>query len=160
MTEKNKWVLYISQDKQNSEVFCPGSRECLRSINGNEGYINIQNVDAMLERGIELPPWLNGTPILVDVESKRALKGTDAVKGIVELITTINAPNPELSPDLEDDEGPQGILPDGERYLHQETPNQDVINERPQQTREGKVTEEDLQAYMAQRNASMPSQSS
>lgn len=158
MTE-NKWVLYISQDKQNSEVFCPGSRECLKAINGNEAYVNIQNVDAMLERGIELPPWLNGTPILVDVESKRALKGSDAVKGIVEIITNMNAPNQD-SADIEVDEGPQGILPEGERYLHEETPNQEIINDRPQQTREGKITEEDLQAYMAQRNASMPTQSS
>lgn len=38
----------------------------------------VQSVDRMLESGMELPAWLDGTPIVVDTMTKQARKGTVA----------------------------------------------------------------------------------
>ena len=75
-----EWVLYVSQDKESPEVFCPGSRRCLNIINQLGCDVNVQNVDAMIAKGVELPDWLNGTPILVNIKSKQALKGSRAIE--------------------------------------------------------------------------------
>jgi hypothetical protein len=98
---------------------------------------------------------LNGTPILVDVKSKTAMKGSHAISNVNTILKSIHAPEPEEN-DQSFADALQGMTPDGEKYLHSEPSNQQVVNERPVETRQGKVTDEDLQAYVARRNASNP----
>ena len=42
----------------------------------------VQSVSALLQKGVPLPSWLDGTPILVDTSTNEALKGSAAVQKI------------------------------------------------------------------------------
>lgn len=148
-----KFVLYIGQDARDPQRFCEGSRECLKLVEAIKQDVLVQNVDIMLERGVAIPEWLDGTPILVDTANKRALKGSDALDHLAEATTAPPASAAGEATAFE------GVLPDGERYLHAEEPDsqqQPLVPDPPAFTREGKITENDVQRYMEMRKASAP----
>ena len=109
----------------------------------------VQNVDVMLERGIELPVWLDGTPVLVDMTLKQAHKGQHAIRHLQQLG---RAPPEEVE---EVDEEIQGILPGGERLLHAELSNftPTAQQEPVVMHRDDKITEADLKEYMKLRGS-------
>jgi hypothetical protein len=118
--------------------------------------VNVQHVDRMMEAGVALPDWLDGTPILVDTTEKKALRGTHAF----EYLKNVSVPQVHTNQEEETD-GFEGMLPDGEKYLHSsggelemEQPPNSAERQIIDQTREGKVTENDLQRYMELRNKS------
>tara|TARA_B100000787_G_scaffold167828_1_gene155319 strand:- start:1703 stop:2188 length:486 start_codon:yes stop_codon:yes gene_type:complete len=152
-----KFVLYISSDNRDSTQFCYGSRECLKFVDPIKEDVTVQHVDRMMEAGVQLPEWLDGTPILVNTMEKTAHRGTDAY----EYLKSIKSGNTQ-EPEEEEESGfLNGVMPDGEMYLHEAGDEIDldhsansaetqIINE----TKEGKVTENDLQRYMELRNKS------
>lgn len=73
-----RWVLYVAHDASRPDALCPGSRACLNALGALRDECAVQVVDRMLENALPLPEWLDGTPILVDTESRQALKGSDA----------------------------------------------------------------------------------
>lgn len=150
-----KFVLYVSSDDKDATQFCYGSRECLKLIEPLKEDVTVQHVDRMLEAGVEIPDWLNGTPILVNTMEKSALRGTDAFNFLRDIDTKMEVAEEEneVSNDLF-----QGMISDDENYMHdmsEEGNSKLEANSAERQilnTHEGKITENDLQRYMELRN--------
>lgn len=155
-----RYVLYISSDNQDATQFDYGSRECLKLIEPIKEDLTVQHVDRMLEANVEIPEWLDGTPILVNTMQKSALRGTSVYEYLKGLGS--NAKGDARKAQVEekaadDDDGFNGILPEGEKYLHEsvESDLELTQNSAEQQiigAQQGKVTENDLQRYMELRN--------
>tara|TARA_B100000787_G_scaffold65906_2_gene48330 strand:+ start:1348 stop:1860 length:513 start_codon:yes stop_codon:yes gene_type:complete len=159
-----RYVLYISSDDADATQFCYGSRECLKLIEPIKEDVTVQHVDRMLEAGVEIPDWLDGTPILVNTVEKSALRGT----GVYEYLKGIGAGNGGAGVNVEgarkakqvetdDDDGFSGITPHGEKYLHESTDDDLDFNENTPEnqimdSQQGKITEDDVQKYMELRN--------
>lgn len=76
-----RFMIYIGSDRDGSGRFCPGSRECVGLIRASSSLsrmTRIENVDIIRRENIPIPPWLDGTPILVDTVLKLILRGTVA----------------------------------------------------------------------------------
>lgn len=125
----------------------------------------IQDVEVLIEKGVSLPDWLDGTPILVDMSTKQAMKGTEAVNFInfyMEQQTraheerTQNSNQRESIPSMEE---MTGVLANGERLLHETSnfdpapPDADTMNLT---NRDEKITDADLERYMEMRNKNQP----
>ena len=149
MATFKKYVLYIGHDHRNASVFCPGSKAAMELVKSLGEDALVQNVDVLLEKGVDLPEWLDGTPVLVNMETKQALKGSEAVKYLQNLSKP--PPDEDHAPTMEE---MQGVLPGGESYLHGESDN--FTPSEPQQShimnRDDKITDADLEAYMKLRN--------
>lgn len=154
-SSQKKFVLYIAQSRRNHDEFCPGSKAAIEAAHAAQSSVLVQNVDVMIERGVELPPWLDGTPILVNTEARQALKGSAAIAYLRELAE--GAQEPERAPTMDQ---MHGVLPGGERLLHSEDSNFEPqpTEEAKYMNRENKVTESDLEAYLAFRNKSAPAE--
>ena len=143
-----KYILYVGHDHKNSKQFCKGSISCMEHLSEiPDELIHIQDVD-ILRQKTTLPNWLNGTPILVEKHSLHQFKGTNAVEKLQSIKMSQSQGN-EISSE-ETSENPQNLDDDFR------------IDAIAAQTREkdGKITEHDLQAFIAQRNSSGPSVSS
>lgn len=141
-----KYILYVGHDHNNSKNFCKGSISCMEHLSEiPDELIHIQDVD-ILRQKTTLPHWLNGTPILVEKNTLHQFKGTNAV----EKLQSIKISQSQGRPMEEPTEKPQNLDDDFR------------IDAIAAQTREkdGKITEQDLQAFIAQRNSSGPSVSS
>lgn len=89
-------VLYVSADKQDDSLMCPGSIVCIalaEKIPSNR--ISIQNTDIIRETTSDLPEWLNGTPILINESDGIPHRGKDAIKQMHLIIDSL--PDPEIS---------------------------------------------------------------
>lgn len=159
-----KYVLYISSDDADATQFCYGSRECLKLIGPVKEDLTVQHVDRMLEAGVELPEWLDGTPILVNTMQKSALRGTYVYEYLKNVGTNKNGRDGGTEPvkverEQVADDGFNGMTPNGEKYLHESveddlqhsenSPERQIID-----SQQGKITENDLQRYMELRNKS------
>ena len=153
MATFKKYVLYIGHDLQDSSVFCPGSRIAVDLAKSIGDDVLIQNTDVLIEKGQQLPKWLDGTPILVDMESKEANKGSAAVERLRALLSP--PAEMEAPPTMED---MHGCMPNGQRHLHAENDNFEPSSISSKESflmnRDDKVTDTDLETYMKMRNSS------
>jgi len=148
------------------------------AIDAVQGECTVQSVDRMLESGMELPPWLDGTPIVVDTWTKQARKGTVAYEYLREFATSVAersereleaaaevAQRAKAASRAAVEAAPaaaplemQGVLPPGERYLHD--PDEPAVNFSPDPgsgvPNDAKLTDVDLERYMELRNKQLP----
>ena len=163
-----RWVLYVASDASDSTIFDPGSRKMISLINPIKEDVHVQSVDVLFEKGLldEVPSWLQGTPTLVCTSTRLAYTGSEAIRKMEE---ELNGGKARREGEDHADEsvaggeapGLLGAPPSGERFDvgwdeggvgvgGGEADAAKVITE------DRKVTEEDVQRFMAQRQASMP----
>ena len=178
-------VLYVSADKQDDTLMCPGSIVCIALAEKiPSSRISIQNTDIIRETTSDLPEWLNGTPILINEIDGIPYRGKDAIKQMHFIIDSL--PEPEIS-HANTQNQTQKQVPNAQPSLSRNVQSIDenmnssqpiqsiqenVSNKSPEsmlddhfkievspqiETRSDKVTEEDLQKYMEIRNQSMAS---
>lgn len=145
-----KFVLYVAQDLFDHSIFDKGSRECLKVIPEHmKEEVLVQSCEQLISKHIPIPEWLVGTPTLICLESKQCYRGSEAV----EKMRTLDKKD-EASKSLDEMEG---MTARGERLLFSEE-NFDsgpMSNEQDSRyQKDGKVSEEDLFAYMEQRKKS------
>ena len=163
-------VLYVASDKNIPEQMCPGSTVCLSLAEKiPENMISIQNCDILREQETELPDWLNGTPIFINEEEGVPYRGRDAINKINKMLKhisksrkiqpvqgqqrdkdSIRSPEQNILQKQENNEGGQGRGGLDDHFKMDVDPHME--------TRNDKVTENDLQKYMEMRNASPASQ--
>jgi hypothetical protein len=130
------FVLYFADE-------CPGSAQIMQSLDPvkeDVRYVNVKD----LER--PLPDWLTGTPTLVHTGAgtqngdMSAYRGTQAIDFVKQYLSTEHRIN-ELS--LDDTQAPtQPIIPNpGDEQLSDQTPQ------------DHKVTEQDIEALMKERDS-------
>ena len=80
-------VLYVASDKLDPSQMCRGSSQCVSIAKhpNLKQHVLIQNVD-ILRKKQPLPPWLNGTPILVDRTTNQIIKGSPAIDTLKHLL--------------------------------------------------------------------------
>ena len=142
----SSYVLYVGPDAANPQIYCPGSRRCIGVAQAVTG-INIQNVHMLMDEGVALPEWLSGTPMLVDMQRKQAFKGSDALYEAQSRAQRGRAPPPPA--------GPQPPVEMSGVNLHaDDSDGFAAFDDPPASSRisEGKITEEELQKYIAERN--------
>lgn len=154
------YILYIAPDVHDASRFCPGSRAAVdlmeeRAMDG----VLVQNVQVLRQRGAKLPPWLSGTPTLVDKAQSVAFKGTQAVRRLQELAHADEAARVEERPP-EEEAKPEvgGMTAPGQRFLVGEDDDPNDFGAKPEggAVREGNVSDSDLAAFIAARDAAMP----
>lgn len=76
------YVLYVAPraNGRGPEEKCRGSQAALALIEAFREDVDVQDVSELQQRGDELPPWLDGTPCVVDTARKLAFKGSDAIE--------------------------------------------------------------------------------
>ena len=86
--------------------------------------------------------------MLVDMQTKEAHKGSEALRYLERLATSRDEPEPEPTQDAFG-----GVLPGGEQFLHETNSNFEAgaTGEPAVMTRDDKVTDADLEAYMKAR---------
>ena len=141
-------ILYIAKHYEKDE-YCIGSQKCISLIQSeNIDSIEFQDVNKLISENIELPNWLNGTPILVEKKTGEVFKGTDAVQKINSLKNKI--PKEEISSASENIEG---VLPNGLTFCESSDEPLGVFPDTTELPAEnGKITEQDLEMYMRKRN--------
>lgn len=144
-------VLYVAHDLQDTTEMCPGSTVCLSLVKDLlDGMITIQDCD-VLRKTKQLPDWLNGTPILVDDGEGVPYKGRDAVRKLRELVASLpvrTEPN-----NVVDARGVKNV-PSGGGMTGGLDDHFKMDVQQVEEASNGKITEQDLQRYMEQRNAS------
>lgn len=157
-------VLYIAQDRSDSSIYDRGSRACVDIVSMGDVDVLVQNVNVLQEKRVALPEWLTGTPSFVDVTAKQVFRGTHAIQRLREKVVekSERASVPEQEPPAKEEQV-QGMTAPGQRFVTSDFENDDPITDIPSaqagggSVREGSVTESELQAYMQQREAAMPS---
>jgi len=151
-----RYVLYIGQDFSDPAIFCPGSRQAMKLIEPIKEDVSVQSIDVLLEKGVELPSWLTGTPTLVATDSRMAYIGSECID---ELKRAVNGGKQSEQARTYDDM--LGAPASGARFEQAEfemDTSQSQMQANGLMDKEGKVTDEDVQRYMNSRNASMPQQ--
>jgi len=74
-----RYILYVNKSYKDDGALCTGSQRCLASL-AQSSAVDVQNVDDLLADHVELPPWLDATPCLVDTNTSTASKGRAAVE--------------------------------------------------------------------------------
>ena len=150
-----RYVLYVAQDAHDPSIFCPGSRQIISLVAPIKEDVHVQSIDVLFEKGMlnDLPPWLHGTPTLVCTSSRIAYTGSEAIRKIKEELgggtkTSADADAGEVL----------GAPPSGERFEvgWGEEGGSVAAGAAYVVPDDRKVSEEDVQRYMAQRNASIP----
>ena len=147
MAAFKKYVLYVNADRDSPSQLCRGSREAMKLTKAIQEDVHVQGIQPLLKAGKPLPPWLDGSPILVDTATKQAFKGSSAL----EVLSSATKPPP---PSEKKNEDILGMISPGERAHFDESGFEDFSPPLPKDgetLREGKVTESDLQAYIAKR---------
>ncbi len=159
MTSSHTYVLYIAQDHRDSSRFCAGSRVAMEYVEDLGGEILVQNVD-VLQRKAALPEWLSGTPCLVDQTKKVAFKGTEAINRLREIIDARAHQEEEADEAARPSDEQECMVAPGQKFLVSDDGNGSLdltsatASSEGGPAREGNVTDSDLNAYIAQRNAS------
>lgn len=153
-----RWVLYIGQDNADPTIFCPGSRRAMKLIEPIKEDVSVQSIEVLLEKGVELPAWLTGTPTLVATDSRMAYIGSECID---ELARVSSGGRQNEQARTYDDM--LGAPASGASFEQAEFEQDDSLAAQPQQAnglmdKDGKITDEDVQRYMNSRNASMPQQ--
>ncbi len=89
MSVDAEFVLYVNKCYNDMTQYDVGSSQCLKIIETFKDRILIQDIDSILENGIELPSWLDGTPIVVDTKDSTAHKGERAVSLLLDVMNRI-----------------------------------------------------------------------
>lgn len=158
-----RWVLYVGHDARDPQRLCAGSERCMPLVEAIREDVAVQNVNLMLEGGVDIPAWLDGTPILVDTQSREASKGSSAVGRLEELagLSAPAAPPPQPRGVGE----VQGLRPAGERHLQAEDgegedqwvdiggdPGDDEEEGGARGGGDGKLQQSDIDRYIQARN--------
>ena len=170
-------VLYIGHDNENPSDYCPGSVLCMSCVQKlSNTKIRIQDT-SVLRKHAQLPEWLNGTPILIDDRDANPLRGIQAYRFLQKMVieekrvertppsrTETNhrkKQNPETQPRMQpavtrqtnDEEAMFAHMnePEPDDEMQDATENGTIAS---QMSSSDKVTDADLQRFMAQRNAS------
>lgn len=161
-----KDVLYIAQDAHDSTVFDRGSRACMGILEVSGLDVVVQNVDVLQQKSVPLPEWLTGTPSYVDVAAKQVYRGTHAIQRLREKVSEAeDAAEQQAAPDAPPPKTDvvEGMTAPGQRFVTSDDDTGDPLTDIPSaqasggSVREGSVTESELQAFMQQREAAMPS---
>ena len=75
----SQYVLYTNHSYTDARELCPGSKACLEHVQGHAN-VAVEDVAELLAEGVELPPWLDATPTLVDTATSAASQGEAAVR--------------------------------------------------------------------------------
>ena len=178
-------ILYVASDKDNPTELCPGSIVCVNiSEKLPEDFLQIQNCDVLRQKNAELPDWLNGTPIFINSDEEVPYRGKDAIKKLQAIFRnyehhlkqqeTANMKsqisNNSKSHRSQQQQQQRQYEPQQQRQK-EESHAQFSLNEESlddafkinadpnaMETSSGKITEQDLQKYMEQRNQSKASQ--
>lgn len=161
-------VLYIAQDHTDSSIYDRGSRTCVDIVSIGGIDVLVQNVNVLQEKKVALPEWLTGTPSFVDVTAKQVFRGTHAIQRLREKVVqksepTATAAKKEQGSPQRKEEQVQGMTAPGQRFVTGDSDDDEPITDIPSaqagggSVREGSITESELQAYMQQREAAMPS---
>ena len=59
-------ILFVAADHAQPDRKCPGSRACIRVVSQSKLDVQVQDVADAIDIDGELPPWFDGTPILLD----------------------------------------------------------------------------------------------
>lgn len=90
-------VLYVT-----SSVPCKGCDAALHILSNESSRVQdavlVQDVDALRREGVSLPDWLNGTPTLVDVQTRDIFKGSQAVTQLAHATCLLAAQLPARPP--------------------------------------------------------------
>lgn len=170
-------VLYIGHDNSNPNDYCPGSVLCMSCVQKlPNSKIRIQDTSVLREHS-NLPEWLNGTPILIDDRDARPLRGIQAYRFLQQMVleekrvqrtpppraetNPRKRQNPETKPRMQPAVTRQT---DDEETMFSNMNQPEIIDDMQDATENGtianqmassdKVTDADLQRFMAQRNAS------
>ena len=149
-----RWVLYVAHDHVDPTMFCRGSRRAVRIAEPIKEDVLVQSVDVLIEKNVDIPSWLNGTPTLVDTDSKTAFTGSQALERLETAVhgDGAKAKTPQSLNDME------GVAASGARVSFAED---DAFAGAGDATvaeglTDSKVTDEDVQRYMQMRNKSQP----
>lgn len=129
-------VLYVNKFYESATDYDPGSSECLKIVQGQSDCL-VQDVDHILSQGVQLPAWLDGTPLVVDTKSSTAVKGSSA---IAFLRQHYEKKDREKTPVVEE-------IDDGDPFKQDPSSVSSEIMDRV----EGKVTEEKLAQFIMSR---------
>ena len=159
--EMTSYVLYIGCDKRDKNVFCPGSKSALAVIDAAElnDQVNIQSID-WLRSTTKLPSWLDGTPILVDKQSKKAFRGSRCVEFLEKLGEEGGASSRKSEEDnsgLPKDEFMGMVAPGEQIFVNTESNFEPIKEDTSRYEDSGKITDADLQNFLERRNAAIPS---
>lgn len=81
MSSEPSFVLYIQST-------CPGSRACQKLVQASaqlDADVRIEDLGLLLREKQPLPPWLDGSPCLVNRRDRTVLYGTKARDALIEL---------------------------------------------------------------------------
>lgn len=101
-----RYVLYVGPSA-NGAPRCPGSQAALEAIESFKEDVAIADVNKLRLDGEELPPWLEGTPCVVNTAEKLAYMGSHCIAHLKQ-----HTHRGQLHSDLDFD----GIEPDGQGF--------------------------------------------
>lgn len=130
------YILYVNKDYKRPGEYDAGSAQCL-ALGVSD--VTVEDVDQILSQGVTLPAWLDGTPVLVDVASQTAHKGSDAVEFLRQ--------RKAVAPERKERGDAQGATEESDDPFESLGTPDAEITERTK----GKVTEEQLQALIQSR---------
>ena len=73
-----EYVLYVGRSADDPSRACPGSAVAAMLVEQVRDAVHVQDTEELLRRG-KLPPWLDGTPVLVHRASRYAFKGSSCL---------------------------------------------------------------------------------
>lgn len=139
--------MYVASDRWDPSQFCPGSRKAIDLSKKYKEDVLVQSVDVLLEKGVDIPTWLTGTPTLVDTETKISYPGSHALKHLEQINNADNSP-PESLSEME------GVPANG-TYVAFESDDAFATQESVQNPiSDEKITDDDVQKYMQKRSRS------
>ena len=143
-----RWVLYVAQDVEDPAVFCKGSRKSVALAEPIKEDVLVQSIDALLEKGVDLPAWLTGSPTLVDTNTHMAYVGSKALLQLETIKTGETEATPTSLNEME------GVAAHGGRveFAQDDAFESQAVAGAESIVNDGKVTEEELQRYMTKRN--------
>lgn len=150
-------VLYVARDKEAPKQYCPGSQVCMDLAKQIEAdLLNVQDVNVLVGKGVEMPAWLDGTPILVQNKvGSRALRGSEAIKALQALQR-----NFPLQVSAKQSVDAQGASAEALPMDSSEPsdPFAAIASEGADggMSRDGKVTEQDVQRAIEERERRLP----
>lgn len=165
-----KIVLYVARNKTNPSEYCKGSQMCIKIAQVlPDNYVNVQDCNKLIEKQIELPAWLDGTPTVVHKHSGDFYKGTIAVrfmKSILEEYMVNRQKEPivetfEKKEITQKEEGTPSFLgednesDDPENYDAWKDEISDYAKEASDLETKPKTTQQDVEAFMRQRQTTM-----
>lgn len=155
MSQQTSWILYVAHDNRDKTQYCRGSRACINVLRRlPDNTVTVQDVHKLMDSQV-LPQWLDGTPVLVDTSTMTILKGSRAVSHVAELLalaviaaSDTSSLNADAQYPTVDDRDLNGHMDGAPNIFEMDVDAQAQAREASDK----KVTAEDLQSLMEQRN--------